>query len=344
MDILEILNDLNAFELTAVEQARTEENLPELRWDAYFPGRDVNSVKLGEVTIVETREIGDRREWNADGRFIPGKKPKVRELEMVPMETWFQIGEREMQELGESTNGNRELMIQAAKASIPQRTTNIVDAILRGLEYESFQAWATGQIIAKNPQTGTHYAASLQIDAARYITPGSAWTDSNAYDKLIEFLTDAETVMGAFSGVYLRRAEFAKIQKSAPRLTTNEVRMTPAQIEDRIAQEFGQDFRFVIDERVVERFTGSGNTTATTKIWPTGKIAAIPAGGTVGSMLKAPQFRAQMRNDIPESVIDRNGIFVYPQSLNDGKAIKIQAQANWVPFPDEQKIYVVDAG
>lgn len=344
MEILELLEQISAFELTVTEQARTEENLPELRWDTYFPGRNVNSVKLGEVTIVETREIGDRREWNADGRFIPGKKPKVRELEMVPMETWFQIGEREMQELAESTMGNPELMMQAAKASIPQRTSNIVDAILRGLEYESFQAWANGKIVAMNPQTGTTYEASLQIDSSRYLTAGSAWTDSNAYDNLIEFLTDAETEIGSFEGVYLRRAEFTKIQKSAPRLTTNEVRMTPQEISDRISQEFAQDFRFVIDERTVQRFTGAGNTTAATKIWPAGKVAAIPSGSTVGSMLQAPQYRAQMIDSVAEEFIDRNGIFVYPTSINDGKVLKVQAQANWMPFPDEQKIYVIDAG
>lgn len=344
MEIQELLNSIDAIELTVTEQARTEENLPELRWDRYFPSSDVSSVKLANVTIVETREIADRREWNADGRYIPAKKPKVTDMEMVPMEAWFQIGERELQDLAEATMGNKELMVQAAKSSIPQRTENIVNSIFRGLEYETFQAWANGQIVVQNPQTGKTYVATLQIDSSRYITAGSAWTTSNAYDNLIEFLTDAEQTIGAFSGVYLRRAEFAKIQQAAPRLTTNEVRMTPNEIEDRISQEFGQEFNFIIDERTFDKFDGSGNSTTPTKVWPSGKIAAIPASGQVGNMLRAPQYRAQMLDAISDGFVERNGVMVYPESVNNGKGLKIQAQANWMPFPNEQNIYVVDAG
>lgn len=343
-DLLVLTEELSSWELTVSEQARTAENNPELRWENHFVRTPVGSTRLSDVEVTETREISDRREWNADGRFIPAKTPKIKDISMVPMESYFVLGEEEMQRLFERNGMNSELVLRAAKALIPQRVNGLVDTIFRGLEFEAFQSWATGQIVAQNPQTGKTMVASQQIAADRYVTAGTAWSDSNAFDELMKYVYLAQEKIGEIEGVYLRLAELLKIQKSAPRLTTTEVRMSTKQISERISEEIGSDFYIQVDERTVDRFTGAGANTVKTKIWSQGKVAFIPSGGQVGRMLQAPQARAQNLPEVAAEFVDINGIMVYYESLKNGKALKVEAQANWLPILNEQNVYVVDAG
>lgn len=343
-ELIALIEQLSSWEITVTEQARTEENIPELQWNSFFPERDVRSVRLADVTVVDLRYISDRREWNADGRLIPAKVPGVREFEMVPMESYFRIDEREMQFLFEQNGGQMDLVVQSAKADIESRSSSLYDSILWGLEYEAFQGWANNEFIVQNPQTGKSYVASMQVDSTRYVTAGTPWTDENAYDLFLESAYKAWEKVGTIQGAKMRRSTAFNIMKSAPRLTTSKVRMTLREINERLSDELGTQFTIDIDERVVERFDGAGVETTPTKIWPAGKVGFIPAGGQIGNMLKAPQVRSQMLPQVASEFVDRNGIILYFDKENNGKSLKVQAQANWMAIPNEQKVYVVDAG
>lgn len=344
MELQELIEALSSWELTVREQARTAENDPTMTHPLHFPDNEVDSVKLADITIVDVRYIGDRREWNADGRLIPAKKPAFREFEMVPLEQYFVIGEREMQELGERFNGNKELIIEAAKASIPRRIESLTNANIWATEYESLRAWAENKIVVMNPQTGKVYEASMQVDTDRYITDATTWTDSNAYDRFLKYAEEALEYIGAVGGARVRRTTASLIQKSAPRLTTSAVRMTMTEINQRLSDELGTEFEIIVDERAAEKFDGAGQATTMTKLWPQDVIGFFPPGYQVGDLNKAPQFRA---GDLPQVVanfegFDQRGQRIYFEPQNSGKALKVQAQANWLPIPREQRTFVVN--
>lgn len=343
-DLQELIEQLNSYELTVREQARTQENDPTLQYPRFFPTNPVDSVKLADIEIVDLRLIADRREWNGDGRYIPTRKPKARLFEMVPLESWFAIGEREIQDLGERFGGDRQRIIEAARVSIPQRAQSLSSSIIWATEYESMLAWATGEIVVQNPETGKTYAASMQIDSSRYVTDATPWTSSNAFDRLVLYAREAMNHIGTISGVKVRQDIAIKIAQSAPRLLENETRMTLRQVNNYLSDELGTSFTIETDERIAEKFDGAGPQTSDVKLWPSNKVAFIPGNGTIGDLNAAPQFRAQ---DIPQVVanfegFDQRGIRFYYSPMNNGKAIKVQAQANWLAIPNEQRVFVVD--
>lgn len=343
MELLELIRQLSEYELTVQEQARTSENDPTLTYPVHFPIEPVGSVKLADIEIIDARVIGDRREWNADGRFIPADIPKARLFEMVPLEAWFAIGEREIQHLGERFNGNAQMIIDAAKARITQRVSSLTDANVWALEWESIRAWTEGKIVVMNPQTGLVYEVSMQIDAARYVTDTTAWTSSNAFDRLVLYAREARNVIGTIGGIRVREDIALKIAQSAPRLIVNETRMTLGQVERYLSEELGTQFRIVTDERAVKKFTGSGNNREMTKLFPENKVAFIPTGNVIGRSAAAPIFRAQDLTPISaDEEIDVRGQRIFYNSLNSGKAVQVQAQWNVLALPTEQNVFVVN--
>lgn len=343
-ELQELIEQLSSFEITVREQARTSENMTVLQYPRFFRDNPVDSVKLADITIQDVRFISDRREWNADGRYIPAKTPKARMFEMVPLESYFVIGEREMQDLGERFNGNRQLIIDSAKASIPRRVESLTNSIIWSIEYESLLSWATGKIIVTNPQTGKVYEASMQIGSDHYVTDATPWSDSNAFDRILNYAREAVDLIGPVQGVLVRQDLALLIQKSAPRMIAGDVRMTLRNVNDYLSDELGTGFTIETFENTVEKFDGAGVDTSKVKLWPSGKVAFIPQGSRIGEINMAPQFRA---HDIPQVVsefegFDQRGIRVYYEKMNSGKALKVQAQANWLGIPDENQVFVVN--
>ena len=83
--------------LTVVAQTIDPTDRGRIRHDIYFPRRDVESVKLTEISDVDFRPASDRREWNQRGRKGHIPTPSIKELEMVPIEATFAIDEYEQQ-------------------------------------------------------------------------------------------------------------------------------------------------------------------------------------------------------------------------------------------------------
>jgi hypothetical protein len=335
--------------LTVVAQTVDPTDDGQLLWDAFFPRQDVDSVKIAEMTDVDFRPAADRREWNQRGRNVPLRTPASKELEMVPIESYFTYDERAMQHLMERTLGNESLFQQIVGMQIPTRTEGLAGANWRRVELDVMEAWSQGQITAMNPQTGSTQVMSFGFDAARYTTAGTAWDDvgTNAYDDLIAWLESSIPFVGAFSGIVCRLATYQAIQVDAPNKFIPDsalgLRVSRAQLEQLISDDLGQPFRFFIVENMIDVFDDGGIAYTRTNIWPAGVVAIVPAGTVVGNLKMAPVARAvEMSRQVPSAGIDVRGVTVYHEQANGGRQLTVEAQLNALPVPNEQNTFVID--
>lgn len=343
---IEAVEALSPAALTVRAQAISPTDQDTLLWDAFFPRQDVGSVDLNEVSTVDQRPVADRREWNAKGRYIPLLTPAQREISIIPIESFDKIEEKEMQKLFERTDGNEDLIKRLIGASIPARTDKLVQANYRRLEYDAFTAWLTGTIVQRNPGTGQTYTASMGIDAGRFDTAGTAWSDPgvNAYNEFLAWIEDGIEAVGGAAGAALRLATLKAIQADAPQGVLG-IPLTRAQLVDRITQDLGQAFRFYVIERSADVFTDGGVSTTRTKYFPAEMVALVPEGEAVGFTAFAPVVRAmQLSQQVPAASIDRNGVTVFHEPANGGRELTIEAQLNAAPVPIEKNVWVIDAG
>ena len=342
--------DLSPTALTV--RAQTVDPLDEgqLLWAAFMPRRDVDQTKLQTLYTLDVRVTADRREWNSRGRYIPLETPERRELEWVPIESYITLEEKEMQDLLNEVRGNQAIFRDVISARIPARVEMLAMANWRRLEADVFSAWANGTITSMNPQTGLTYTVDYGFDAARYQTAATAWNDvgTNAYDDFLAWLEDAIDNVGPIEGAMMRIATRNAIQADAPNPmpgAQSGLKPTVPQLEQRIQDELGMPFRFYINEQTIDVFDDGGTAKTRTKVWPAQKVAAVPAGLSVGSTAFAPVARAyDMSSQVPDAGIDIRGVTVYHQAANHGRELTIEAQFNPMPDPDEQKLYVIDAG
>lgn len=331
--------------LTVRAQAVSPNDTGKLVWDQFFPRRDVDSVKLQSISQIDFRPTADRREWNARGRQIPMRTPNVAELEMIPIESFFTIGEREIQALEERTLGNQQLFRQLIGAPIPDRMDVLASANYRRIEVDALTAWALGQITVMNPVKGTTGTVSFGFDSARYETVLASWDATNAYDNFMAWLTRAVDLVGPIVGVQLRLADLNLIKSAAPNFFApdSDLLMTVAQLEERIQDDMGSEFQFLVNENTQDIFTDGGNAVVRTKVWPTSVIAAVPAGEQVGYTAFAPVARAfEVSRAEPEAKIDIRGMTAYLETGNGGRSLTAECQVNALTIPDESKVAVID--
>lgn len=332
-----------------VQAQRLPPNDPdELWWDQFFTSDDVPSVDLSTLQTIDYRPTADRRAWNAPGRRIPLKTPDTAKVSMVPIEANFAIDEYELQKLGETAQGNAAILREQVMAAIPRRIDMIAQACWRRLEVDAFNAWANGEIVQRNPENAAQtFTMSFGFGAAHYLTAGTAWDNGavDAYDLLQAWITAAEDVIGPIQGAMTTLNVFNAILADAPNLE-NSVTMTRTRLEERISDDRGRPFTLVINERKVDVFEDGGTTHNRTRVWPAGKIAAIPEGGTVGSVSFAPTLRAwDVASEAgPNVAINRNRVIVYPEVHNSGKRVEFQAQLNALPIPEKGLTYVTATG
>lgn len=332
--------------LTVRAQSLPPNDRDEQLWDTFLPRQDVDSIWLKEVTSLDFRPTADRREWNARGRAIPMLRPNMRDITIVPIEARNTIDEYEMQRMTERANGNEAVLRDLIGVTLEQRTDRLVQSVFRRVEADAMAAWANGAIVQKNPENGQTFTVSFGFSASRYTTAGTAWNDAgvNAYTLLQAWITAAEDLVGPIEGAMTTLNVINAILADAPTLP-NSVVMTRSQLEDRISQDKGGPFRLYANERKVDIFTDGGLAYTRTRLWPAGKIAAIPEGQTIGATAFAPVVRAgDLAAQVPGAGIDRNGVAIYYEPANGGKELMIEAQQNSFPVPDEQLLYVTATG
>jgi hypothetical protein len=267
--------------LTVRAQAISPNDEGRLLWDGFFPRRDVDSVKIGDI--------------------ITG------------------------------------IDFELAKAN------------LRRIEVDAFTAWALGQVTVMDPVRGATTTVSYGFPAARYETAGTAWDNAgvNAYQLFLDWLSRAVDLVGPIQGVMLRLATLNAIKADAPNPFSNVagIALTRAQLEQRVQDELGSNFAFFVNENTQDIFTDGGIDVVRTKVWPTGRIAAVPAGDVVGYTAFAPVARAfEVSRAAPEAEIDVRGQTVYIETGNNGRDLTNECQVNAFTVPNENLIAVVNAG
>lgn len=341
------LEGLSPAELTVRAQAISPNDNGQLKYDIFFNRRNVNSTRLKEITANKKRYASGRREWNTDGRLIPLNTPNVADMNMLPLEAYFPIGEEEMQYLDEGARGNQQVVVDAIGADVPTRVDELVESNFRQLELDCFEAWTKGTITAKDPATGIARTSSYGFSSARYELAGTAWNDSgvNAYTLFVAAAKRAVDALGGISGVLTRSTIIDAIVADAPAPANGGFPFTLADITKRIQDTLGTGFSFLTMENSVEVFTDGGITSAAQKVLPAGIAAFLPASGIIGDVAYAPVVRARdIANRVPEASIDVRGQTVYYIEENGGKGLKVQAQANMFPVPNENNIFVVQTG
>jgi hypothetical protein len=342
---VEAEQELTPAALTVRAQAMSPNDNGALLWDVFFPRQNVNSIRLADLFGIDDRVVADRRAWGARGRYIPVLTPSMREMTMVPIESYDAIDEYEQQILAEGTFGDQTIFRDQIRVRVPERVDRLATADYRRLEMDAFQAWSLGSITQRNPQNPAQsYTMSFGFDVARYQTALTSWaTVTSAYEEFLAWYEDGVDAAGPGVGAVMRQATFREILKDAP-LLPNGVSMTRTQLAERISQDLGVPFQFYILENSLDVFTTGGITTARTKVWPAHKVAYVPAGLSVGNAAFAPVRRAMdLANAIPEAGIDVRGVTVFYDDEAMGRELRIEAQLNAAPLPNEQKLWVIDA-
>lgn len=340
------IDELSPAALTVLAQAISPNDNGKLKYLTFFPKRDVDSVDLDGVEALDYRPTSDRREWNQRGRLIPTKTPDKRGVSIVPIEGNYLWGEYEIQKLAEQTLGNQSLVAELMQAKVPGKVRQITESNYRRVNVDAFAVWANNALIQKNPQTGESYTTSFGYDTARYQTAGTAWNDAglNAYDELMAWIDDAIDTIGSIQGVVCRRNFIREVLADAPDLAGG-AKMTWTQLEDRIQQDKGTEFKFYPMEDTSELFNDGGSATTATKVWTAEKVAAVPAGARIGYTAFAPVKRAM---DIARTATDAgimtNGQTVYYEEHNGGRELSVEVQVNAMSVPEESNIYVIDVG
>lgn len=338
-DYLGRIAALTPANLTIREQTRLADNPNDLRWRAIAPKAEAESVKLSELSTVDTRFAGGRREWNAQGREIPEVLGGLRDIEMVPVNPTHHIDERRLQHLRERTGGFAQLLQGGVVKDVDAWATALANAADIQIEADFFEAWFSNQITVMDPKTGTTVTAPLGIDAGRYVTASQTLAAAtNGYDALMGYIADAYALLGSVGPVRANRALFQEAARDAPSL--GGVRMSFDDLAARVSSEGYGQITLVPDDRTYHKFTDGGSAYTTAKYVPAGKLAIAPASGVVGATFFAPVARAYDYMD-PAAVSTVQDFTVFYSEKNDGKTLMVEAQANALAVPAEANTYVV---
>lgn len=341
---------LSNLALTVRAQATEPGDVDNMVHDVFFPRRDVNSTRLREVGSVDFRPISERREWNARGRQINTIIPNESELSFIPIESYFNVGEEEIQRLTEVLNGDEAAFRNSIRMNIPQRIDDLAQANIRRMEMDAFRAWAKGEIEVRHPHTGALTTVSYGFDTDRYQTAGTALDDAsvNAYEEFLAWVADGVDAMngGSAAGVVLTRAIFRAIQADAPTGLDGQP-LTRAAFIERLRDDTGLDLTFYTLDHKGDRYTDGGMATTRQRYWPDEQMALVPTGVAVGNMCYAPVARA---HEIARSAtaggqeIDVRGQTCYVEIAGNGRQATWEVQVNSFPVPREDNIWVMDTG
>lgn len=338
-DFLGRVQALNPANLTIREQVRLADNPNDLRWRAIFPRVEAPSVKLSELSRVDIRFAGGRREWNAQGREIPEVLGPRVDAEMVPINPTHHIDERALQHMRERAGGFAELFNAGVIKDVDGWATALANYADIQIERDAFDAWFNNQITVMDPKTGQTVTVAVGISSSRYVAAATTLAAAtSAYLDFMGYLADAQAVLGSVGAVRIRRARVAEILADAPAFSGD--RMSLAGLRERINREGFGDVAIVIDERTYHSFTDGGSAYGTSYYVPADRMAFQPANGVVGRTHFAPVTRAYDYMS-PQAVRNVNDFTVFYGEKNDGKTLLVEAQANALPVPQEQNVYVV---
>lgn len=338
-DFLGRIDALDPANLTIREQVRLAENPNDLRWRAIFPKVDAPSVKLSELSLVDFRPAGGRREWNAQGLEIPEILGTRIDAEMVPINPTHHLDERRLQHLRERVGNTGELYNRGVIKDVDSWASALADAADRQIERDAFELWFQNQVVIKDPKTGTTETVSGVYAASRYVAASATFAAAtNAYTDFMGYLRDARSVLGSVGAVRLRQARLTEILADAPAASGDT--MSLRGLQERLNAEGFGTVAIVVDERTYDELDDGGSAYTQSYYVPTDRMAIQPATGVVGRTHFAPVTRAYDYMDT-DAVETLNDFSVFYGEKNDGKTLLIEAQANALALPVESAVYVV---
>lgn len=338
-DFLGRVDALNPANLTIREQVRLALNPNDLRWRAIFPKVNAPSVKISELSVVDTRFAGGRREWNAQGREIPSVLGNIVEAEMVPINPTKHLDERALQKLRERTGGIEQFFARDVIQDVDGWAEKLANFADIQIEVDAFEAWFLNQITVMDPKTGGTITAALGISNSRYVAAGTTLAAAtSAYKDFMGYMRAARAALGSVGAVRLRQARLLEILEDAPAVSGDS--MSLSGLQRRITDEGFGNVSIVVDERTYHKFTDGGSAYTDANYVPLDRMAFQPASGRVGQTHFAPVTRAYDYMS-PEQVKSVQDFVVFHSAKNDGKTLMIEAQANALPIPEEQNVYVI---
>lgn len=339
----------SAAAMTVRAQAVAAQNPDDLRFDIFFRRTPADSMRISEATERDLRFVAERRPYNTRGIEMPEVFGPMREFLFLPIQVRKTIDEEEIQMLGVPTDNER-MVLELLGTSVPRRVDKMTLADYRRMEVDSFTAWATGQAIAKNYVSKAVALIDLGFDSARYETAATAWDDAgvNAFTEFVAWYRSAIAMTGGGEGVYLSGAVLEAIRADAPDNQLTGLPLGNAELQDIISGQVGSAFRFVTDDRkfdIPDAAATSDTGTVNTRVWPVESVAVIPQGISVGDARFAPVTRASdVVSQIPSAKATSRDVTIVYVPNADGTQFEIQAQLNAYPWPNEQRVAVMDTG
>lgn len=342
VDIDTILNLLDPVEMTVRAQVYSPYNDPEVNhWTRFGQERPVKTTRLSEIGEVDFRPVATRRPWDGHGIEIPVRTGPIKSGDMVPIESWWGIGEKDIQRAMEGAGGNAEIAMRVMMADIPGRNRRLVKANWGKIDVDFFKAWFYGYVDVDDPDNGS-YQMSYGISGSRITAAASSLAAaSNAFDMAIDMVRNAETLGLMPRGILASSDRINEIIKDMP--TTGIYtprRPTMADAEAWFQDEFGTDFNFIKGDWTLDVPNVSTGAFTSTRLFPVDRLAIIPTG-PVGEVIKAPVYRAQdLAASLPDARIEQDGVVLTPEAVNNGKGLKTTAQLNAMAWPNENKVLV----
>lgn len=337
--------ELTEVALTVLAQATTLPDGEVFVSDVFMPRNNVDSIELRRIAAgTDFRPATDRREWNQRGRQITARTANMENLEMIPIEGFWKIGEREMQKYRERVGRNQQAIRDLIGVEIPQRTRSIAQANLRRQELDFGQSWSRGTMRVMNVDAGTVQTVSYGFDAARYQTMATSWSDVslNAYNEFLAWVEDGRAAIGSVGGAVVPANIYRIIQADAPK-GLNGITLTRRQFEDQFEQDLGRAFTFYDIDHEIDQYIDAGLLTTKERVWPEQIIALVPQGIAVGEMAYAPLVRAYDLIDVDgDAEIDERGQGVFREIENGGREMTHEVQLNSFPLPNERLMWVAD--
>lgn len=343
LNVLATLQALSPANLTVRETARLAENPLDLRYQGIFPNLASDSIRLREITNVDFRPVGGRREWNAQGREIHEVIGPVVDATMIPINPTHHIDEERMQLLREP--GVQALVARGLAKDVDRWATTLADVAERQTERDAFETWFTNALSVKDTKTSASVTVSAGVATDRYVTEGTAWSDAsvNSYDRTLFHIGEYIRKAGSIGGIRMRAATAQQIVADAPN-GAGLVRPTLANVAARLSEEGFGTVQLIIDERTYDEYTDGGSAYTSKFYVPANRIAFQPANGQVGNTYNAPVTRAEDYGVPASARSARGGVTVFYRGKNDGKTIMVEAQKNCVTLLNPQSVYVVATG
>lgn len=341
-DILGRVEALNATNLTIREQARLELNPLDLAYRAIAPEVATDDVRLSEITAVDFRPTGGRREWNAQPRELPERLGPIQNAEMVPINFAHTIDEYRLTRLRLRARGMAQLVDADIIADVDRWAQITADSCDRQIERDFYETWFRNQLTVRDPVTGDSIVVSANIAATRYVAAATTLAGAaNAYTDFMGYLRAANAAMGSVGVARMRQARLLDILADAP--AQNGDTMSLMGLQQRLNAEGFGAVTIAVDERTYDDPADGGSVFNAAYYVPTDRIAFQPADGRVGTTYVAPVARAfdYVDADRLRGLGRLNGVATFAHPVNDGKGLRIESQKNAISLLEERRVYVV---